>query len=558
MAYKKTRQKQRTVSSKVQDDMFDHLVRIVSSTNGISLQETLELASNSATLKRKRVAYQLFSEFRELLSHFQQYDQDIELLLNHPVGQTLHEFFRQFPLPYHDEHTHLTGALTSEFLYSKIQPLLVGPKKKIYEKSITEVYGKHALPIQSTEDIRSLIQFKEGDGFERYLELLFLSKLTLLDRQSHRQAAYHLAKDVYENYNVGKVRLKFTFSRASKMKAEIIPGLKDSTSQEAILGLYEGFMDFKKEKPFFDFVLSPSFKKEESFYNQDKFQSKKDDFLHQVDSLLLILEKYPELRPYLTDVDTVGDDSELYRKTHFFPMQKGFQKLHQHGFSIRSHHGENWHTLKQGIQAVDNAMNIWHIDTLEHGLSLGINPNFHFHTIFERTREWNSQGLKIDPKSPEGKEILEIDWEGNEGVLKKLLSGTRLSSREHTQFARIKFSTAIEVEHYQHDVLNRMIDEEIGLTSLPSSNKKLTNRIADYKNHPFSWWEKKGVKQAIGTDNYVVLDTNFIREMIILLVSDPKNLKITKLLMVATGENRRPYLSKQLWDMRKLLKKEFA
>ena len=31
------------------------------------------------------------------------------------------------------------------------------------------------------------------------------------------------------------------------------------------------------------------------------------------------------------------------------------------------------------MQAVDNAMNIWHIDTLEHGVSLGVNPNFYFH-----------------------------------------------------------------------------------------------------------------------------------------------------------------------------------
>jgi len=103
-----------------------------------------------------------------------------------------------------------------------------------------------------------------------------------------------------------------------------------------------------------------------------------------------------------------------------------------------------------------------------------------------------------------------------------------------------------------------MIDKGVGLTSLPSSNKKLSGTITDYKNHPFSWWEKKEVKQAIGTDNYITLGTNFIREMMILLLSDPKNLKIMKLLMVATGEDRRPYLSKNLWDMRALLKKEFA
>lgn len=547
-----------TPASKTQYDLFDHLVRVISSTNGISLQETLELATNSASIKQKRSAHRLLGDFRKLLSHFQQYSDDIELLLNHPVGRTLHEFFKNFPIPYRDEHTHLTGSLTPDFIYSKLNPLLQGKQKDIYEKSIKEVYGKNSLPIRSAADVRSLICLPENGGFERYLEVLFLPKLFLLDRTTHREAAYSMAKDVYENYNVGHIRLKFTFSRKANMKAEIIPGLKEGTPEEALLGLYEGFMDFKKQHPFFDFVLSPSFKKEEQFYDADRFQSKEEDFTHQVDTILSLLEKYPELRAYLTDVDTVGDDSELYRKIHFFPMQPGFHKLHQYGFKIRSHHGENWHTLNKGIQAVDNAMNIWHIDTLEHGLSLGINPNYYFHRIFEKVRELNNKGKGLDPTSSEGKEVAAMDWRNNKNILKKILSGKQLTPKDITLFARVKFSTAIEVEYYQHDVLNHMIEKGVGLTSLPSSNKKLSGTITDYKNHPFSWWEKKGVRQTIGTDNYTTLDTNFIREMIILLISDPKNLKITKLLMVATGEDRRPYLSKNLWDMRALLRKEFA
>jgi len=453
---------------------------------------------------------------------------------------------------------HLTGSLTPDFIYSKLNPLLQGQQKEIYENSIKEVYGKNSLPIRSAADVRSLVCLPENEGFKRYLEILFLPKLFLLDRQTHRQTAYSMAKDVYENYNVGHIRLKFTFSRVTKMRAETIPGLKESTSEEALLGLYEGVMDFKKQHPFFNFILSPSFKKEAEFYDADRFQSKEDDFMNQVDSILDILERYPEIGRYLTDVDTVGDDSELYRKAHFFPMQPGFHKLHQHGFKIRSHHGEIWHTLNKGIQAVDNAMNIWHIDSLEHGLSLGINPNYYFHRIFEKVRELNAKGKSINPDSSEGKEIVAMDWGNNKNILKKILSGKPLTEKDITLFARIKFSTAIEVEYYQHDVLNHMIEKGVGLTSLPSSNKKLSGTITDYKNHPFSWWEKKGVKQTIGTDNYITLDTNFIREMLILLISDPKNLKITKLLMIATGEDRRPYLSKKLWDMRKLLKKEYG
>ena len=121
-------------------------------------------------------------------------------------------------------------------------------------------------------------------------------------------------------------------------------------------------------------------------------------------------------------------------------------------------------------------------------------------------------------------------------------------------FLKTKFHNAREVEHYQHDILNRIIQKSVSLVALPSSNLKLTGVFPDFKDHPFSWWEKKGVKLGVGTDNYITLSTNFIREMLILLYSDPKNLKITKLLMLTTKEKRRPYISNLLWEMRK----EFA
>jgi len=109
------------------------------------------------------------------------------------------------------------------------------------------------------------------------------------------------------------------------------------------------------------------------------------------------------------------------------------------------------------------------------------------------------------------------------------------------------------VEHYQHDVLNRMINKKVSLVALPSSNLKLTGCFPDYKDHPFSWWEEKGVQLSIGTDNYITLSTNYIQELLILLYSNPGSLKITKLLMVATKETRRPYISHLLWEMRKII-----
>ncbi|MBW3671802.1 MAG: hypothetical protein KY432_09050, partial [Acidobacteria bacterium] len=131
------------------------------------------------------------------------------------------------------------------------------------------------------------------------------------------------------------------------------------------------------------------------------------------------------------------------------------------------------------------------------------------------------------------------------------IRGVRLSAEEELLFIKAKFHQARELEHYQHDVLNRMIDKRVGLIALPSSNRKLTGAVEDDKDHPFSWWEKKGIRLGVGTDNYVTLNTDYIREMLILLYTDPLELKITKLLMVTTGESRRPYLSHLLWQMRK-------
>jgi hypothetical protein len=361
-----------------------------------------------------------------------------------------------------------------------------------------------------------------------------------------------MAEELYTKYNVGMIRLKFTLSRASQNEMDQIPGADQVTTEDVVLGLFEGFKSFQKLVPHFRFVLSPSFRKESDFYDSKNYASKKEHFLDQVKELLGLMEKYPELKNYLCDVDTVGNERDLYRKTHFTDMKLGFRKLQFRGLSIRSHHGETWHTLKKGVQAVDNAMNIWHIDTLEHGLSLGINPNFYFHRLFIRAMEKNINGQKISANSADGRELEEMDWGKNQQILEKLFNGTPITDAEKTLFLKVKFHMAREVEHYQHDVLNRMLQKDVGLVALPSSNNKLTHFFPDYKDHPFSWWEKKGVRLGIGTDNYITLDTNYINEMLIILFTDPYNLKITKLLMVATGENRRPYMSQLLWRMREM------
>lgn len=531
-------------------EIKDHLTQIISETNGISLYDTLELLSYSRFMQKSPVASKLIHEFTSLIHGLQTDDVDIDTILNHPVSHSLFQFFKDFPLHYHEEHIHLTGSLSAEFIYPRIKKLLSGKDAAIYRKKIAEVYGEQALPINSIDDVDKLIRLKEGEQFKTYLKILYLAKLVLNNKKAHEDAAYHMAKELYNEYNVGKIRLKFTLSRSSSMDSEQIPGANELKEEDVVMGLYQGFKKFQKEYPAFDFVLSPSFRKELDFYDKEKYQSKKEHFEDQVESILKILEKHPELTPYLKEVDTVGDERELYRKKHFEQLREGLRKLQYQGFSIRSHHGETWKNLRKGVQSVDNAMNIWHIDTLEHGLSLGINPNFYFHRLFQNILDANERGEKILPGSNEFYELEDMNWH-NEKVKDKLITGQKLDDKETTLFIKTKFHTAREIEHYQHDVLNRMINKQVSLIALPSSNLKLTGCFPYYRDHPFSWWEKKGVKLGVGTDNYITLSTNFIQEMLILLYSDPENLKITKLLMITTREKRRPYISQLLWKLRK-------
>lgn len=535
--------------SKLVSNLSDHLINIISETNGISIAETLELAINAEFCKTNKQVKKTLMEFKKLLGNYQQGEVDINTLLAHPVSDALRIFFKNFPLPYHEEHIHLTGSLTAEFVHPRLKRLLNGPEREIYLKKIQDTYGED-VKLESVEDINDLLRLKEEEQFDRYLEILLLPKLILTDREAHREAAYHMASELYHSYNVGFIRLKFTFSRASNNEVDQIPGIESLTEEDVVMGLFDGFMDFKKQVPVFNFVLSPCFRKEADHFDGSRFKSKKEHFNQQIDLILSIIDHNPQIGNYLTDVDTVGNEKELYRKDHFQDMKLGFRKLHYKGFSIRSHHGETWHTLKKGVQAVDNSMNIWHIDTLEHGLSLGINPNYYYHSLYQRICEQNEAGTPINPKSTDFKELDEMDWRDQTEIKEKLFKGIPLTEEEKTLFVKTKFHTAREVEHYQHDVLNRMLNKGVSLIALPSSNKRLTGSFRDYKDHPFSWWEKKGVKLGVGTDNYITLNTDYIQELLILLFTDSESLKITKLLMVATAESRRPYISQLLWLMR--------
>lgn len=536
----------------VQELLLQRLGQVIAQTNGISVADTLELLAYET--RNEPILHYVVTEFLNMLELYHIDRAKIEDLLNHPVSQALEDFFRFFPLRFHEEHIHLTGSLTAEFIYDRVNRILEGPNGELIKKKLIEVYGPEIWPIDSIQKIDNFIRLKEYQSFKDYLRILYLGKIILVDRQSHQESAYHLAKELYYRYNIGRLRLKFTVSRASKVSHEQIPGSESLSVEDVILGLFEGFKQFQKSHPDFDFVLSPSFRKESEFYDATRFSSRRQHFESLVDEIVRLIEVYPELRDHLLDVDTVGDETQLYRKEHFNEFKKGFRKLQYLGIKIRSHHGETFQNLRKGIQAVDNALNIWHVDTLEHGLSLGINPNYYFHRIYQKTMEKNSAAQPITNDDMLYHELMDLEWDQDHRyILEKLLRGEPLAEIEKTIFIKTKFHTARELEHYQHDVLNRMIQKGVGLVTLPSSNRKLTGQIDDYKDHPFSWWEKKGVQLGLGTDNYVTLNTNFIREMLIMLYSDPYDLKIMKLLMVTTKENRRPYLSHLLWRLHKQL-----
>ena len=525
--------------------------QLISETSGLSLDDTLALAEHAPQPGSDDILAHEVRDFRALLGRFRVNESPIEALLNHAVARSLADFFRAFPIPFRDEHIHLTGSLDAEFIWPRLAKLLDGPRRAIYEAKIAEVYGPGSLPIESASDVNRLIRLGDDDRFDRYLKILYLAKLILTTRDAHRQAAYHMAGRLYREANVGSIRLKFTLFRETTDSSEQIPGIGDLTAEDVMMGLYEGFRLFQREVPAFHFILSPSFRKEPGFYDAARYPSKRASFDDQVRQIIDLLKHHPELREVVTEVDTVGNERGFYRKAHFQEMRVGFRKLQAYGFRTRSHHGETWNTLRQGIQAVDNAMNIWYVDAIEHGLSLGINPNFYFHRLLQRVLSANSRGEAVARNSREYDELFDMDWYGRDEIRDKLLSGVPLTDGEATLATKTKFHHAREVEHYQHDVLNRMIDKRLTLVSLPSSNKKLTGALSDYKDHPFSWWEKKGLRLGVGTDNDVTLNTNFIREMLILLLTDPLELKITKLLIVTTGESRRSHLSHLLWQMRK-------
>ena len=120
----------------------EELTKIISETNGINLSDTLELLGYSEVIRDNQVVQKTLNEFITLLAAFQVDEVDINTLLGHPMAEAIFNFFRKFPLPYHEEHIHLTGSLSAEFIYPRLKKLLEGKDKAIYEKQLLQFMVK--------------------------------------------------------------------------------------------------------------------------------------------------------------------------------------------------------------------------------------------------------------------------------------------------------------------------------------------------------------------------------------------------------------------------------
>ena len=111
------------IDQKTKQVLFKHLTRTICETNGISLSDTLELMAHSSLEKENQEAYDLVLDFENMIRDFQQNKINIHELMDHPMNDVLFHFFKNFPLKYSEEHIHLTGALTAEFIYPRLKKL---------------------------------------------------------------------------------------------------------------------------------------------------------------------------------------------------------------------------------------------------------------------------------------------------------------------------------------------------------------------------------------------------------------------------------------------------
>ena len=74
------------------------LAKIISETNGISINDTIELLYHSYSLSQRPIIKKSVHEFMKLLSDFQADEIGIDTLMLHPFSLALMNYFRKFSL----------------------------------------------------------------------------------------------------------------------------------------------------------------------------------------------------------------------------------------------------------------------------------------------------------------------------------------------------------------------------------------------------------------------------------------------------------------------------
>lgn len=318
-----------------------------------SLEEVL------SSLKEQEEFKTLIEDFERLLEEFSRNEAVLKKLFKHQVGEGLREFLKRFPKGYLDAHAHLSGSLHSSFLLPKVLNILKGEEGEVFAQHIERVYGSGSSKIETEEDISKLLCCYDTLHFKDFLiKGLYLPKLIFIDKKTHVEAAEHVANTFYKNFNVKNLRLKFTLSRKTVDSFEQVPQSESVTFEDVLSGLFEGFKRFQRLHPDFQFTLSPSFRKEENFFDAKNFKSKQEYFEFLVDKLLEFLEKNPHLKENINEVDTVGDELYFYKEEHFLTLSRGIAKLKANGFKVRSHHGEVFFTLLEAVRAIGFAISL--------------------------------------------------------------------------------------------------------------------------------------------------------------------------------------------------------
>ena len=105
------------------------LTQLISETSGLALDDTLVLAHQSPQLAQEPDLADAIRDFHALLGQFRLHQIPIETLLDHPFSHAFADFFRGFPIPYRDEHIHLTGSLAGTLsATTKQRPRQIGAR----------------------------------------------------------------------------------------------------------------------------------------------------------------------------------------------------------------------------------------------------------------------------------------------------------------------------------------------------------------------------------------------------------------------------------------------